>query len=59
MAVTLLSGDLATDIINQSQRVVDMDNAIAELEPNNAPFVALLRRLRTKPAFSPQVQWLN
>jgi hypothetical protein len=59
MPVTLISGDLATDIINQSQRVVDMQDAIAELEPNNAPFVALLRKLGKYQAKSPKVEWLE
>lgn len=59
MAVTLLSGDLAVDIINQSQRVIDMQDSIAELEPNNAPFIALLRKLGKYQAKSPKVEWLE
>jgi hypothetical protein len=59
MPPTLVSGDLATDIINQSQRVIDMQDSIAELEPNNAPFVALLRRLGKYQAKSPKVEWLE
>jgi len=59
MPPTLVSGDLATDIINQSQRVIDMQDSIAELEPNNAPFVALLRQLGKYQAKSPKVEWLE
>ncbi len=59
MAVTMISGDLATDIINQSQRVIDMQDRIAELEPNNAPYVALLRKLGKYQAKSPKVEWLE
>jgi len=59
MPLTLVSGDLATDIINQSQRVIDMQDSIAELEPNNAPFVTLLRRLGKYQAKSPKVEWLE
>jgi len=59
MPVTLISGDLATDIINQSQRVVDMQDRISELEPNNAPFVALLRKIGKYQAKSPKVEWLE
>jgi hypothetical protein len=59
MPPTLLSGDLATDIINQSQRVIDMQDTIAELEPNNAPFVTLLRKLGKYQAKSPKVEWLE
>src|SRR5215471_4677047 len=59
MPPTLISGDLATDIINQSQRVVDMQDSIAELEPNNAPFVTLLRKIGKYQAKSPKVEWLE
>lgn len=55
----LLTGDLATDIINQSQRVIDMDDKIAELEPNASPLVVLLKKLRRVQAISPKVEWLE
>jgi len=57
MPPTLVSGDLATDIINQSQRVVDMQDSISELEPDNAPFVALLRKIGKYQARSPKVEY--
>src|SRR5215471_2943081 len=56
---TLLTGDLATDIINQAQRVIDMDDKIADLEPSASPLVVLLKKLRRVQAISPQVQWLE
>ena len=59
MAITILSGDLATDTIASGQRVVDMDDRISELEPNNAPFVHLMRKLSKKAAFNPEVRWLE
>jgi hypothetical protein len=59
MPVTMISGDLATDTINQSQRVPDMDEAIAELDPNEAPLVALTKKLRRKPAIAPKCEWLE
>jgi len=59
VAVTLISGDLATDTIASGQRVVDMDDRISELEPNNAPFVHLLRRLNKKAAINPEIRWLE
>lgn len=59
MALTYLSGDLATDTIASGQKVVDMDDRISELEPNNAPFVALLRKLSKKPAGNPEIRWLE
>lgn len=59
MPVTVISGDLATDTINQAQRVPDMDEAIAELDPNEAPLVALTKKLRRKPAIAPKCEWLR
>lgn len=59
MAATVLTGDLALDIINQSQRVVDMDDKIAELQPNASPLVVLLKKMRRVQAISPKVEWLE
>lgn len=59
MAATILTGDLATDVINQSQRVIDMDTKIAELEPSASPLVVLLKKLRRVKAISPKVEWLE
>lgn len=59
MATTTITGDEATDLINQSQREIDMASRISELEPTNAPFIALLDRLGSMPAISPKVEWLE
>ena len=59
MATTIVTGDLATDVINQSQRVIDMDDRIAELEPNASPLVVLLKKLKRVQAISPRVEWLE
>lgn len=59
MATTVISGDLSLDVINQSQRVIDMDDKIAELEPNASPLVVLLKKLRRVQAISPKVEWLE
>ncbi len=59
MATTIVTGDLALDVINQSQRVIDMDDRIAELEPNASPLVVLLKKLKRVQAISPKVEWLE
>lgn len=59
MAVTLIAGDQATDTINQSQRVVDMDNVIHQLEPNVAPLTVLTQKLKKRKAIGPKVEWLE
>src|SRR4029079_17115277 len=47
------------DTIASGQKVVDMDDRISELEPNNAPFVHLLRKLNKKGAINPEIRWLE
>jgi len=59
MAPTILTGDLSLDIINQSQRVIDMDTQIADLEPSASPLVVLLKKMRRVQAISPKVEWLE
>jgi hypothetical protein len=59
MAVTIVPGDLALDNINQAQRVIDMSDKIADLEPNTSPFVVLLKKLRKVNAIAPKVEWLE
>jgi hypothetical protein len=54
-----VTGDLALDVINQSQRVIDMDDRIAELEPNASPLVVLLKKLKRVAAIAPKVEWLE
>ncbi len=59
MPPTIVTGDVATDTINQAQRVVDMDDEIGKLEPNVAPLVVLTQKLRKKTAIAPKVEWLE
>jgi hypothetical protein len=55
----IVTGDLSVDLINQAQRVIDMDDRIAELEPNASPLVVLLKKLKRVQAISPKVEWLE
>lgn len=59
MPVTIVTGNVATDTVNQSQRVPDIDPKIEELEPNAAPLVTLTKKLRKVPAIGPKVEWLE
>lgn len=59
MAVTMITGDLATDTINQTNRVPDVDPDIALLEPNVAPLTLLTSKLRRRTAYAPKVEWLE
>ena len=40
-------------------RVVDMSDTIHLLDPNEAPLTALTMKLRTVPAISPKVEWME
>jgi hypothetical protein len=59
MPPVIVTGDLATDTINQAQRVVDMDDRIADLEPNVAPLTTLTKKLRKRKAIAPKIEWLE
>lgn len=56
MPVTLLTG-AEPSTSNTSNNVPGMIADIAELEPNQAPLVQLLDKLRKKPANNPRVDW--
>lgn len=56
---TIITGDLGTDTINQTQRVPDIDDKIAELEPNESPLLVLTKKLRKVKAIAPKVEWLE
>src|ERR1041384_6706391 len=56
---TMITGDVATDLQNQSARVIDMSDVIAEREPNNAPFVALMGKIGKGTLKSPKREWLE
>lgn len=57
MPVTLLVGaESSTD--NTDNNVRDMV-PVAELEPNEAPLVALMNKLGSRPAKNPKVEWLE
>lgn len=56
--VVILSGQ-DTGNIEASQRVVDMSEAILLLEPEEAPFTVLLRKLMKKEAVNPKFEWLE
>jgi len=50
----LTRGDLAVDIIAESQRVVDMSQRV-DLEPDDRPFFALVRKVW--PTMSDEEKW--
>ncbi len=58
-AATIIAGDQTTGNINQSQRKIDMDNVLHQLEPNVAPLTVLTQKLKKRTAISPKVEWLE
>lgn len=58
-----ISGARLTTNITQERRVIDMRDQIALLDPNEAPFVTILKRIKgdggTRKVYSPKFEWLE
>jgi Family of unknown function (DUF5309) len=59
MAVTVLTGTVDDNVILSNRRVIDMDNVIKQLEPDEAPFTTMLTKVSSRPAKSQKVEWLQ
>lgn len=60
MPVTpMLTGVVDDNTILSNQRVIDMDNEIAMLEPDETPLVTFLMKLNKRSAYSQKVEWLE
>lgn len=59
MILTIESGLVDDQDILQNERVVDMDEIIAMLDPDVSQFTTLLMRVANKDAFSTKVEWLE
>jgi hypothetical protein len=59
MAVTALSGMVDDQDILQNERVIDMDDVIAYLDPDVSQFTTLLMRVAGKDALSTKQEWLE
>ncbi len=59
MPVTLITGRQATDTINSSQVIREVDDVVRYLEPDVAPLTMLTRRLRKKKVMAPKVEWIE
>lgn len=59
MPTTMLTGVVDDNTILSNQRVIDMDDDIAMLEPDEEPLVTYLMKLNKRPAYSQKVEWLE
>lgn len=59
MPVTMLTSVVDDNTILSNQRVIDMDEDIAMLEPDEAPLVTFLMKLNKRPAYSQKVEWIE
>lgn len=59
--MTNITGARTTGNIAQARLVVDMADKIAMLDPTEAPFVTLLKKIKkdTRVAYSPKFEWLE
>lgn len=59
MAVPTLSGLVDDSDILANERVIDMDEAIAQLDPDSSQFTTMLMRVARDDAFSTKSEWLE
>lgn len=59
MPATILTGVTDDNVILSNRRVIDMDNVIAQLEPDEAPLTTMLQKVSSRPAKSQKVEWLS
>lgn len=59
MPPTILTTQEATGNIEQTQRKVDMSESIYLLQPEEAPFTALVRKLSKRTSKNPKYEWLE
>lgn len=56
---TILRGNVTTSDPVADEKVVDMRNEFAELDPDDSQFVTLLTKLGTRPAVREKISWLE
>lgn len=59
MATPVLSGLVDDQDILSNERVIDMDDTIAMLDPDVSQFTTILMRIARESAFSTKVEWLE
>lgn len=59
MAIDMLSALVDDQDILSNQRVVDMDDEIALLDPEVSQFFTIANRVSSRPAFSSKIEWLE
>ncbi len=59
MALATLAGLVDDQDILQNERVVDMDDEIAYLDPDTSQFTTMLMRIARESAFSTKTEWLE
>lgn len=59
MAIDMLSALVDDQDILSNQRVVDMDDEIALLDPEVSQFFTITNRVSSRPAFSSKIEWLE
>lgn len=59
MAVTTLTGLVDDNVINSDEKIVDMDNVIAMLDPSVSQFTTMLMKVASSPAYNAKIDWLE
>jgi hypothetical protein len=59
MAVSTLTGLVDDNVILADERIVDMDNVIAMLDPDVSQFTTMLMKIASSPAYNSKIEWLE
>lgn len=59
MAVTTITGQVSDNTILADERVIDMDDVIAYLDPEVSQFTTMLQQVASKDAYNSKVEWLE
>ena len=59
MAGTVQSGNIGTEEVLTDERVIDMDEKIRVLFPDDTPFTTMINRISDRQAIREKVNWLE
>lgn len=59
MAISTLTGLVDDNVISADEKIVDMDDVIAMLDPEVSQFTTMLMKVSSSPAYNTKIEWLE
>lgn len=59
MAVATLTGVVDDNVVLADEKIVDMDDVIAMLDPDVSQFTTMLMKIASSPAYNSKIEWLE